>query len=374
MRIRNVALLVGLAASAAGGVSACSSKDVPAGNGASTGEGDHSIGSLNIALSAVGPDGATYSLPASAIASLYSSGSLFMSTGVGGAGAASASYNLPTGPYTMTLSPGGGVDAGQPWTLTRAGDGGTASVVAYLVDAQPYAIDIQSNQTTTSTFHFVVPSVGNVTLSTGTLTTAVQVDGGSAEAGHATVTGTVPLSTQANSSNAALNALFSPWDSPSTAVTLQIAMTDAVYASVDSACVDGTVKVTASSGVDAGADRSVVALWNELNGANATICLDDALNGNDGSVWVYLYRTGLPQTPTFTSVLSQDGGSSRFDAYLQLQPASPLYSGTVAQFGALGLPVSLPIGYAEAIIYPGASPSLVLQNGGTGSLSVQVTP
>jgi hypothetical protein len=366
MRVRNVLFLVGFAAAASAGAIACSSsKDDPAPGG------DHALGQLSAALSAVGPDGATYTLPATSTATIYSGGSFFLSTGL--AGSATLSFNMPTGPYTMTLSPGSGLDAGQPWTLTRTADGGSSSVVAYLVDAQPYSFSILPNQTTSTTFHFVVPSVGDVVLSTGTLSAAVQVDGGSAEAGHATVTGTVPLTNISNSSNAALNALFAPWDSPSTAVSIQITLSDAVYASVDSACVDGTAHVTGTSNVDAGTDKSTAALWNEMNGAAASICLDDNLNGNDGAVWVYLFRNGAPQTPTFVSVLGADAGTSRFDAYIQLVPASPLYTGSVAHMGALGLPVTMPIGYVQAFIYPGATPDLTL-TGSTGTLSIQVTP
>jgi hypothetical protein len=373
MKLRSAFVFVGLASVivSSGALIACSSESTsPAAAAASSGH----TGKLSVALSSVGPDGATYSLEQGYI-ELDNAQGMFFSSGLYSNGS-TVSYNVPTGAYTALISPTypGGADAGNEWTLTRTQNGVSTPVVGFLADTLPYQVTILQNQTTSTIFHFTVPTIGDIAMSTGTWTTAIQVDGGTAAAGHVDEIGTFPFTSPETSTNAALNALFAPWDSPSIAASIQIALTSPFAASLDSACASGTLALTATASGDGVADANLLALWNGFDGSYATVCLDDNLNGNDGAVWVYLFQSGLPQTPAFAS-LASDGGSPYYGAYIQLTPPAPLYTGSVAELSQLALPTAMQIGLTEAYVSDGPATFFITGGGNsTTTATFQVTP
>jgi hypothetical protein len=120
-------------------------------------------------LTAVGPDGATYALPPGAFlqltwtneGGLQNQGLLFDST------SPTQSFNVAPAAYTATLF--------NATSLTRLADSGPTSVSATLVDPQPYKFTVTAGQTTSLTFHYAIAGIGDVTFSTGTLSTHLRV-------------------------------------------------------------------------------------------------------------------------------------------------------------------------------------------------------
>jgi hypothetical protein len=139
-------------------------------------------GAVESAITAVGPDGATYSLPSGTTLTLVSTANpnTAYSFPVDGA-ASSEAYSIPAGAYSATLS--------SVTFLNRSGDAGpTTAVTATLTDPQPYQVNVFAGQTTDLTFHFSLATGGTITFSTGTVNTDVSVafDAGAANGVGAT--------------------------------------------------------------------------------------------------------------------------------------------------------------------------------------------
>jgi hypothetical protein len=344
-------------------------------------------GTLSAALTAVGPDGATYSLPLSTNLMIYTAPtdggvSTFMAQlGLSGGGA-TQSFSVGSGSYTATLfSNYGGLppDAGTPWTLTRNGDGGATSVQAVLTDPQPYTFTINAGQITNVTFHFTVLGLGSLTFSTGTLTTGVQVVSGTTTPGHIVVTGNAlmypPGSGQLNLTPA-VNSLLTYTGNPSVSYAENLTITGPFVPNVDAVCAPVSGTVTATGSADAGATGTDLAdLFIESSNGTGTVCLSDANNGNAGMVSVSLVRIGGATTAPFSNALNgsgaPDGGGVQEDFQFTtgLIPPTPLYNGTTATFPT----TTATNGFVSDIIFPIGGSGFASVSG-NGATTIQFTP
>jgi hypothetical protein len=336
-----------LGAAAVAGVCAvvgCSS----GGGSGGTGNGSETVGSVEVALSAIGPDGATYSLPQGTglVIAPVPTGT---TTIVGlNATTATQSFTIPPGNYALTLQ--GGTDAGA-FTLNRTANSGPSTVVALLTDKQPRSVTVATNQTTSVPFHFIVPQIGNVTLSTGTLATSLQVDGGTADAGHAVFNGNVPFQTTSPGNNPAVNALFTPWDSPTIQISMSMALATPFTAAIDVACATGPVTLTAFALGGSATDQNVAAFVSEANGGNAYLCFNDTQSG--GGLSMRVQRQGAPQSAPLQAALG--AGTMFFDFNLYAQ-APNAYDGTTVSLSQFTQPVTLQMTLYADILANGTLP------------------
>jgi hypothetical protein len=325
-----------------------------------------SVGNVEVALSATGPDGATYSLPPSTM--LYMAGSAIIAGPHLDAPTATQSFSVPSGNYQVTLM--GGNDAGT-FTLNREADGGATTVTANLVDPQPRTVTVTAGQTTPIVFHFVIPEVGNVTFSEGMVTASVQVDAGGIAATGAVVSGPLLFQTDVLGNNTAVNGLFTPWDSPTESISLTLPFTGGWMASLDSVCTHGTAAVTATPSVSSPTDANVAAFLSEVDGAGFDLCLFDANAG--GATYLTIERTGLPVSPAFLGALGANAYFTLFSFSLVFQPPAPLFDGTTAYIGQFAQPQPLPA-TVNAYVSTGTADPVKFSSSQTSTLSVQFTP
>ena len=316
MKIRTLFVLSGLTfAASAGGGAACSS-----GSGTETPASEAAVGTLTAAMSAVGPDGATYTLGAGINMSLFP----VSDAGLGGSwltfnnSLGTQSFQLPVGSYTAALQ--GPMQPGvAPWTLTRTADGGATSVQATLLDAQPYAFTVANGGTTNLAMRFSIANVGVVTFATGTLTTTLSVDSGTVAPGHVTVSGLLNLTAGSGSGIAALDTLINtsgasvPVNYTAT-LTLTSPFTMIVELGGLVSCANVTGTVAATGGADAGVlGSNLAAFATEASGGTGTVCFYDGnTNSSPNSVAVSFSRAGAPSTPQVQAALGADAGVTTF--------------------------------------------------------------
>jgi hypothetical protein len=300
---KSILLAGAVALGAASGPIACSAQN--------TGAVAESTGTLEAALSAVGPDGATYTFESNDYFDVNSSpyNPDFNAVGFGLNGSGNITTSFPVGGYVGTLYGGttsadGGVTV---FTLVRTIDGGSSTVQATLLDSGTYPFEIVAGQTTSITIHLNVAGLGTVTFSTGTLsvgTSITQSDGGGSGAvlvGSSTVTSQTlggPAAVQTALTTAAGSAF-----AYSATVTFAVPWTP----EVGSVCAIGTAQMT----VPAGASTGAATLLGELNGASSEVCVED---NTTGQVTVSIYRTGTPQTAALKAATT-DSISFQLNSY-----------------------------------------------------------
>ena len=337
------------------------------------------VGTLSAALTALGPDGATYTLPTSAyiaLAGLQSdAGTPPSQTLVFNTLAGTQSFNLPAGTYSATLN-GGPADGGL-WSLGRTADGGTSSVPAQLTDPQPYLFTIAPGQSTSITFHFTAIGVGAITFSNGTLTTGLQVGTGTAPPGHVLVSGSFTLQPASSSINIpSLTSVLTTTGSPTVTFTESLTLTGPFTSDGDYACANvvGTV-LSATVSADAGVvGTNLDDLVQEASNGTGQICIADP-NFNSGSLSINVRRTGPAlTTPFFDALNATDAGASDgggvaagFELSCGGIPTPALYNGTTLNFQT----VALQGGLTSGVVYLGSSYAYIV---GLGPLSVQFAP
>jgi hypothetical protein len=335
---------------------ACSSSSPPAG-----GEHLETTGAVQAALSAVGSDGATYSIPSTA-SLLYGNASGFECALL--AATPTETFSLPVGTYTFYLNASGScsqpADAGTnvPFTLTRAGDGGATTVSAVLLNPVQTVTVTQGNSATL-VFQFALEQLGTITMSTGNVTIGVSTGSGTTTvaATTGTLTETVPSGT------------WVPGASPIAALSTLLASTTAGSATVgishlgaftpnnfDQVCAPFTPTV-ASSGLSTG----YAALFQETGaaGATGTLCINDANNVVPNIVSATVTRTGTPVTSAMQAALTPDGGavpSASFTLDFQGHLPMTVDTGTQLNLALLSTPAALTLcGNAIYVLPAGAS-------------------
>jgi hypothetical protein len=364
---------------------ACSSS----GSGASpVTEETASTGEISAALFAVGPDGATYTLPAYTDFVITRVGSAFGTcrSYLGSNATQTQTLSFPAGTYTVGLSssctlPDAGGDGGAtgvPFTLNRAGDGG-ASTVSAVLQNPVQTVTIASGGTTPIVFNFAIQGLG--TLSFGN---------GSANVGIATspsVTASPPTSgvfagsfgptAYADSSSGTMPALTSLFATPGTApFNLTLKSLSAFTANLDdSICATFTAQITTGAGTPTALQAL---LAGELSGAQGTVCFADASSSYaQNMVAITINKMGPVSTPTFQTALANttDGGVPSAGFLLILNaPTALVYNGSTAAFGQFSAPVTLSNTYMSVQILNGVEQQRYGFLTGNSTFSLTLSP
>jgi hypothetical protein len=327
---------------------------------------EEGLGKVHAALSATGPDGATYTLPATAslILTPVPADAGAPTTLTFNQGVVTETFSVPAGQYTALLN---GQDMNGHFTLGRAGDGGATSAVATLTDILPYNINVPSGGAANLQFHFALAGIGNVTFGTGQLNTSIGVaasDGGPASTGDMSLNpitfaqvynggfGNIAITNLANSALGAGSVSFVD--------DVQFSLTGPFAIGFDSTCAPVAV---ASKVVPTG--NGISDLFSEAKGGTGTLCLYDG-NGYNlvtnaklgpmppsgnfiGAAVLTFSRTGAPQTPTVSSALADAGaGPYTFTDIVIGTPNPHLYDGTTANLSSLQSGVTM--GVQQAVI------------------------
>jgi hypothetical protein len=325
-------------------------------------------GTLTAALSAVGPDGATYTMSGAALVLSW--------TGSAGSGNNVLLFNSTTPTQSFSVAPGTYTAKLQaPATLNRMAASGPTSVPAKLADAQPYTFTVSSHQTTNLTFHFLIEGFGTVTFSTGTLNTSLQVDAGTTLPSQAQVAGTANVAALLNGPAGLNMALTTSAASLAASFNISASLTSAFEPSAESACANITATMSATSGASA-AEQNFAALFNETSGGTGTVCFyDQTAPQFAGQMVLTFFRVGLPQTPQITAALGSSATSSEgFGIAMNAQPAMPVYDGSSLNLATFDQPVSMTI-QGLNVNYNPTETALVLLIGSTPqTVTVTLTP
>jgi hypothetical protein len=368
MKTRALCLLsfAAMTLAAIGSVAGCSSGG--AGHPTTSSE---NRGTVELALSARGSDGATYSLPYGTYLQLISATgnnnvNFFLDPTT-----PTQAISMPADDYQVSLL--GGTDAGA-FALVRQADGGPSTVTGQLLDPQPMAITITADQATPLVFHFAVAEAGNVTFSNGTLVVSTQVDASAGPPTTMLIAGPLTFQTTDQGSSSAVNALFTPWDSPTISTSIRISLFRNWSAEAGTACASGTATITATPLVDSPTDNDVAAFLEEVSGSvgQASFCLADAASG--GGMTVLIERRGPPQTAAFQTALGADPAT--FYLNLTFTTPTPLYDDKTAYLSQLSQPLAVPTSMFGCVAAGTAGgPCLADFNTMQGStLTVQLAP
>jgi hypothetical protein len=324
--------------------------------------GDESVassGSVEAALSAVGPDGATYALPSTTTLTLTgaTTATLPISSTL-----ASESFSVPAGTYGATLSQGV-ADAGTTWTLTRSASGSSTTVQAILTDTMPLALTVVKGETTPLTFHFAIDSLGNVTFGTGTVNTGIQVDAGAFPVSTAKITGTASLTAPTLHGSTAFDHALQFSGTASVPYVLSLTRTGAWTSANDEAC--AAVSVVASS---TAANAALGALVDEVSTGSGDLCFGDP--NVAGRFSLTLHRTGTPRTATILAVLPSGG---TFDVTLEgFVPGA--FDGTTLDFATLGEPFTVAEAQLSEVVSASGAVLAEISSAPTGTASVTLHP
>jgi hypothetical protein len=358
MKARSLLTTLSLATAGLGAV-ACSS------GSADSHASVEQTGTIEAALTAVGPDGATYALSSSAFLQLSwrNDGGAQTQLLYFNSTSPSQSFDVAPATYSATLF--------NTTTLTRIADSGPTTVSAILADTQPYTFTVTAGQTTDLTFHYTIAGIGDVTFSTGTLNTHLQVDASTASAGHVLASGTASVGWRTNGPPA-LNAALAASGPVSVSYSVSATLTSGFAPATESSCANITGTITATADT-MGNDQNFAALYNEASGGTGTVCFYDANSSIlPGQMSILFFRTGAPQTMQMLSVLGPSGQmGEEFGVEILGTPATPFYDGSTLHLSELDQPLTIPAAQVEAIYEPNFT---VLDTNNVGSVTVQVTP
>ena len=316
-------------------------------------------GSIEAAISAVGPDGATYSIPTSDYIVVIEAGTVVACEPV--ASTTTQSFNLTDGNYIVTLSPScavnafsdagvpgdGGAETPVPFTLVRTADGGATSVSS-LLNNPVQATTVTTGSTATLVFSFTIEQLGTITMSTGTVTVAMAADASvNAPPTQGSLAGTVApeLFIAGASAIPAVTALLTPpggdGGAPSDTVTIGLtSVSTFVPNENEQICATFTPTVTQSGGY-----TGMTALFQEATAAGATgqICFGVTTAGGSNPLSIVFLRLGQPTTSAFESALATEGGfmSAEFEVWFNnLSTTTEIYNGTSFSVSQLATPMS----------------------------------
>jgi hypothetical protein len=321
-------------------------------------------GSVEADLSTVGSDGAIYSLPPGTTITFAQVGdaSTATTTEVLATGMPTQTFWLPAGQYGVTLSQGT-ADAGSSWTLRRAGDGGPTSIPAVLADSMPISLTVTAGQSTSLVFHFLTPTLGDVTLGTGGVEAGVALDAGAFPLSKGTATGTSSLSVEMLNGSTTLNSALKFSSSVSVTYTLSLTRSGGWVMASDQAC--APISATASG---TSKNAALAAIVNETSGGSGTICFGDGTLS--GAFSVHLSRTGAPTTSTMKTDLP---GGGTFE--VELQGLAPeVYNGTTLRLSALPEPFTVTAAALYETISSGTTVLANIASAPSGTASVTLHP
>jgi hypothetical protein len=322
------------------------------------------MGTIEAALSSVGTDGFTYSIPASdvlIVSGTPTGGSFVQMNCFPITATPTMSTALPVGTYTVSLattcSAATPDAAAESFTLQRgASDGGVTSVNATLTNPAQSVV-ISQGVTTNLIFQFAISQTASVTMGTGTLTTGITtIDGGAMPPTHATWIATYSgWSFSGTDAGAPVAALFGP-GSPDAGGTITVTTTAVQpftayvgdYASAN--FYNETVTFTSTN-------TGLTALAQELSQANGTFgnfqLYDQNVSPPGSSTMTETYL-GTPVSMAFQSTgLCNSGAGCEFSLRQGANINPPLYNGAAVNAGAFATPVSLPGSYVVAAMYVG---------------------
>ena len=326
-------------------------------NGSS--EQEQGLGTVEMAISTTGPDGATYSLSPSTYLALAQNGALVTCRQL--ASTPTQTLDLPAGAYQAALSlsqtcagtvfgPSDAGSSGKSFTLTRTTDGGFTSVPA-LLQNPTQNLTVAAGGTASLVFSFSIEQLGTVTMGTGATTVSIATGDAGVTVAPTKGTLTEPLVTVSELSGPAgmpaVDALLSPSCSPNVTVSLGSLSTFVANAN-DQACATFIPLITASGSVSVG----YAALLQELSapGASGTLCFIDP-NGQQGyaTAIIQFARTGAPVTSQFQAALagaSGDAGATvvTFTGQFGVETATYFYNGSTLTLGSLVTPVAFSAG------------------------------
>ena len=332
---------------------------------------DTSAATLEVPVSFVGPDRATYSLPVGTALVLTQDGTLVACGTV--TSSAPQTFDVPAGTYQLrvqsscsaapALSDGGAA----PVVLTREADGDTASIPALLEDPVQ-TLDVTDEGTTEGVLHLNVAQLGASPMVTGSFMAPMISDGGTgSDAGtgsrtvamsddasvtvaptQAGVEGTFGTTTFAAGPDAiaAVTALLRPLSTETISISGPISALAPNSQHVACASFTPSLAQVASVG-DAGTlTPGNAALFQEAtaSGATGSVCISPPSTEAGNAVVMTFSRTGTATTSAFQGALAPDaGGTGRatFEASLEGYTPSAVYDGgTLAAF-ELESPVAL---------------------------------
>jgi hypothetical protein len=379
--VARLALALGVSVSAL----ACSLAASTAGPG-----GEHvAEGSVTAALTAIGPDSATYSVPTTDYLIIMSGGAQFACNSV--TAAPTQTTSIPTGTYTFYLSSTGcgtaPPDAGTnvPFTLNRVASGATTTVGALL--AKPaQTVTVGAGSSSSLVFQFTLAQLGTITMGTGNVTTSITADASVANAapvaGSASATWTstsfLVNSGSATGGAAAVAATEALFADAGAAGSFNLAISGIgafAPAGADEVCAPFTPSFTTTANVSA----SEAALFAELSapGATGDLCFFDPSSTQvPNGVQLIFQRQGAPVTTTYQTLLTSFGATATGLAFYggMVGTVAGVYNGATLNLGAFGSPVSLgsPGGIEVSItdLPANAGPGAVVMNGVTATLSL----
>jgi hypothetical protein len=275
-------------------------------------------GTVDMPLTSVGSDGATYRLPDGTRLTLAADPSPFYDVGLDG-DSATVTFSAAEGSYQADLYNLDHEYTTQ-WPLLRTAPDGTVSTVdAHLVTALPVATTVVADQATSLRFQFSIPSGGTVTFGHGTVSVTVGVDEvpASGYTVSAQGTGNVAGIPAITGPHAAELAAALPGEG---ATGLSISLTATVTGpwqetggTIDAdgmlltACAPIALTAHAGSGHTGFADLIAEAGHGDSPGflfGPLSLCVNDF--GTSTEVRVRMSRLGPAETPTFSAITGSD--------------------------------------------------------------------
>jgi hypothetical protein len=342
---------------------------------------DGEIGTVEAAISAVGPDGATYSIPSGAYLVFQGISNGFTCRNL--ASTATQTFSLPVDTYQVAVSPtcsGSALTpvdaaAGIPYTLTRAADAGATSVTALLQNPLQ-TVNVTAGSAVSLVFQFTIEQLGSITMSTGAVTVAIST-GASAVAApsKAIVAGSFGPTTFTPGTNAVagVTALLNPASTSTFTLTLG-SLSAFAPTTADEACATFAPTITQS-----GASAGDTALFQELTapGTTGQICFFDPNSGAPANqVVISFFRIGAATTTAFQSALAGDGGapsSAYFYAYLAGTTPTGIYNGTTVAVSQLASPTTLANSLVQLQVLTPSAYGIGVVNGNS-TITLQLSP
>jgi hypothetical protein len=320
-------------------------------------EGVDEPGSLSLALTTAGPDGASYGFPNDAYLVIQSSvfGEYIPLAGP----EAQLSRTLAVGTYTASLYYGSG-----SVVLTKDDGTTTSTVPATWTNPQPVSFDIVKGQTTTLGLHFSIKGLSDITFDTGTLHIVTDVvEDDTTAVSNASIDGSVNLSYALNADDAAAYATALHVDlGVDYGVAVAYHATTA-WQQVNSStvCQSGLLTQATATGSSGLALRMA-----ELVDANVYACVNDY--GANDQIGIYPSRTGA--APTGQEMFLPDATYSYYGGFSA--PVGDVYDGTTLHQTALAH-LTFTNGFFYHFLYDASFQQLTTVQG-TLSGTLQLTP
>jgi hypothetical protein len=320
-------------------------------------EGVGDQGSVSLALTTAGPDGATYGFPNDAYLVIQSAA---LTEYIPLAGSETQlSRTLAVGTYTATLYFGGG-----SVVLTKDDGTTTSTVSATWTNPQPVSFNIVKGQTTPLALHFSVKGLTDLVFDTGTLHVVTDVvEDETTTLGNATLSGTANANYGSNTDDTAPYASALQVDlGVDYGVSIGYHSTSAWQQSSSSVvCQNGTM-----AQADATGSTGLALRLAELVGADVTVCVYDY--GANDQVGIYPSRFGAP--PSGQVMFLPDANYYFYGGFSV--PLGDVYDGTTLHQTAL-TNITFTNGYFYHLLYDGSG-NFLSTSQGTLSGTLQFTP